>query len=112
PPPRATVTGGPEGLVAGPSDALTVNPANFNGRMTLTPGANFDSGAVVFTGPSSVGTATATPLSFQHLGVGGSLTFADAARNDTLVYNGTAASDTFTVAGGTGAITLNNQIVV
>lgn len=61
-----------------------------------------------------IGGGALLPLSFSGLGGTGSLFFEDEdfARVDTLVYNGTANDDTFTLPGGTGAIRLNSQIQV
>ncbi len=96
----------------GGNDALTVaSPAATT--VTLTPGAAVDSGTV------QMGTAaTLVPLSYSNLGTTGTLTVANASgtRVDTLVYNGTAGDDAFTVdaksAGGPGEVFLNNQIDV
>ena len=96
----------------GGNDALTVtSPAATT--VTLTPGAAVDSGTV------QMGTAaTLVPLSYSNLGTTGTLTVANtgSTRVDTLVYNGTAANDAFTVdaksTGGPGEVFLNNQIDV
>ncbi len=62
--------------------------------------------------------ATLVPISYSNLGTTATLTVANTggARVDTLVYNGTAANDAFTVdaksAGGPGEVFLNNQIDV
>jgi hypothetical protein len=96
----------------GGNDSLTVtSPAATT--VTLTPGAAVDSGTV------QMGTAaTLVPLSYSNLGTTGTLTVANTGgtRVDTLVYNGTAANDAFTVdaksAGGPGEVLLNNQIDV
>ena len=91
----------------GGNDALTVvTPAGGN-TVTYTPGAAVDSAAV------QVGNLV--PLNFLGLGAGGSVTMADAGglRVDTLVYNGTAANDTFNVAATSGGVvTLNSQLAV
>src|SRR5262249_41179398 len=120
---NATITGGGPmiratgmGRIAyngqGGNDALTVtSPAATT--VTLTPGAAVDSGSVQM---GSV--ATLVPLSFSSLGTKGTLSVADTSgsRVDTLVYNGTAANEAFTVdaksAGGPGEVFLNNQIDV
>ncbi len=96
----------------GGNDALTVtSPAATT--VTLTPGAAVDSGTV------QMGTAaTLVPLSYSNLGTTGTLTVANTGgtRVDTLVYNGTAGDDVFTVdaksPGGPGEVFLNNQIDV
>ena len=95
----------------GGNDSLTVtSPAATT--VTLTPGAAVDSGTV------QMGTAaTLVPLSYSNLGTTGTLTVANTGgtRVDTLVYNGTAGNDAFTVdaaAGGPGEVFLNNQIDV
>ncbi len=57
--------------------------------------------------------ATLVPLSFSNLGTTATLTVANTGgtRVDTLVYNGTAANDGFTVdavsAGGPGEVAIN-----
>ena len=94
----------------GGNDSLTVaSPAATT--VTLTPGAAVDSGTV------QMGTAaTLVPLSYSNLGTAGTLTVTNTGgtRVDTLVYNGTAGDDAFTVdaAGGLGEVELNNQINV
>ena len=92
----------------GGGDKLTVTTIAGFDQDTLTPGAAIDSGHVDIT--SGVTPVSETPLDFSNLGVGGSLAFADASgsRADTLIDNGTMASDTFTLAPTTGTITLAN----
>ena len=88
------------------NDSLTViTPAGAN-SITYTPGAAVDS--------ASVQVGSLVPFNFLNLGAGGSVTLADVggARVDSLVYNGTAANDKFSVAATTGAVTLNSQLAV
>ena len=67
----------------------------------------------------SVQVNSLVPMSFTNLGATGTLLINDSAggANDRLIYNGTAASDTFTVPSGIGAlpatsVRLNSQIGV
>src|SRR5439155_12351156 len=101
------------GAAAAGGDTLTITTPAGADQVTLTPGADFDSGNVTFARTGQVVNSSLTPLTFTNLGSGASssLTFASAAREDSLIYNGTTASDTFGVA-ATGAVTLNSQIVV
>ena len=97
----------------GGGDALTVTTLAGADQVTLTPGSAIDSGSVSIT--SLISPASAIPLSFSNLDVGGTVTFANAGatpRQDTLVYNGTSGNDTFTVDSATGTVHLNNQIPV
>ena len=93
----------------GGNDSLNmVAPSPGPNTITLTPGSAVDSGAI------QVGALV--PLDYNTLGATGSVTFSNSgsnglARVDTLVYNGTSASDTFAVSSA-GAVTLNNQIPV
>jgi hypothetical protein len=89
----------------GGGDALTVeSPAGVQ-TVTYTPGSATDSASLQIGGD--------VPVSFSNLGAGSvALTDISGARTDNLVYNGTDASDTFSVAAGTGAITLNSQLTV
>ena len=85
--------------------ALTVtSPAG--ATVTLTPGSTVDSGLVQVN--------NFVPLSFQNLGTAATLTLAYASANlsNTLIYEGTPGDDSFSLAAGTGAITLNSQIAV
>ncbi len=93
--------------------ALTVTTLAGFDQDTLTPGTAIDSGTVTITSTRS-GQATVPTLYYLGLGAGGSVTFADASGTaaDTLIYNGTAGSDIFSVAATTGAVTLNSQLVV
>ncbi|MBI2479524.1 MAG: hypothetical protein HYV60_13080 [Planctomycetia bacterium] len=72
-------------------DTLLVNAtANLNDIITLTPGSAQDAGGFRVN--------SFAPVAFTNLGVGGSLTVDGlAGAGDTLVYNGTAASDIFTI---------------
>ena len=97
----------------GGGDALTVTTLAGADTATLTPGASVDSGLVTIT--STLAPNAVPPLSFLNLGAPATatVTFADASggRADTLVYNGTVASDVFNVS-ATGTVTLNSQVPV
>ncbi len=68
------------------------------------PGANGQAG--------SFSVNALLPLSYQNLGGGGSLTAnGGGGTNDTLIYNGTASNDNFTI-GIAGQINLNSRLVV
>jgi len=88
------------------NEALTVTTVSGLDQDTLTAGSAIDSGNVTIT--SFQAPASDIPLSYSNLGAGGSLTFQDAsgARQDSLVYDGTAANDAFTVDAGTGTVHL------
>ena len=96
----------------GENNVLTVTTEVGFDQVTLIPGAAIDSGSVQIT--STATPVSETPLDYSNLGSAGSVNFADGSggRADTLIYNGTAANDTFTVPAGTGSITLNNQLPV
>jgi hypothetical protein len=85
------------------NDTLTVTTPSAD-TTTLTPGATVDSGTVQ--------SASLTPLSYSNLGATGGLTINDSGAGSTLVYNGTAANDSFTVDDTAGTIKLNSQITV
>jgi hypothetical protein len=91
------------GLGGGDTLAVTT-PAGLD-TITYSPGATVDS--------ASVQVGSLVPLSFNNLGAG-SVRLADTGgAADSLVYNGTAASDTFNVVGAAGGtITLNSQLPV
>ena len=101
------------GGAAGGGDTLTISTPAGADQDTLTPGPAFDSGLVTFTTTGQVVNSSLTPLVFSNLGTGpaSSLTFASPAREDILIYNGTQASDTFTVTAA-AVVTLNSQIPV
>jgi hypothetical protein len=82
----------------GGTDALTLTTASGVHRVTFTPGATADAGTI--TTRIAGGGATLVPLSFSHLGAGGSVTFASAGgREDVLALYGTNNSDVFNVNG-------------
>ncbi len=87
----------------GGNDSLTVTGTAGNDTISVTPGSTVDSG--------SVQVNSLVPLSFLNLGATGQVTIAGGGGTDGLVYNGTPGDDTFIVS-ATGAITLNNQLVV
>ena len=83
----------------GDSDVITIFGTVGDDTIVATPGAVFDSGAI------QVNNLLA--FNYQNIGGTASLTVnAGAGRNDTLVVNGTAASDTFGVSAA-GVVTLN-----
>jgi hypothetical protein len=90
----------------GGDDRLTVTTPTGAQNIAYTPGATVDA--------ASVRVNSLLPMRFVNLGTAGNVTLADSSGNrvDALVYDGTAANDTFTVAGASGAVTLNSQIVV
>ena len=108
-----SVTINGQGTAAG--DTLTVTTLVGADQVTLTPGAAFDAGTVTITTTGAPITASAPPLTFLGLGTaaGSGVVFADGGggRTDTLIYNGTAASDTFGVS-ATAVVTLNSQVAV
>ncbi len=101
---------GQNDAAAGPADTLDIHTLNIDGNFVLTPGNQFDSGHVDFRDGGFL-LATATPVTFDRLGVGGSLSFTDIGRFDNLIYRGTDVDDTFSV-NATGQVSLNTQIVV
>ena len=82
------------------NDTLTVVGTAGNDVIVHNPGANNQAG--------SFSVNSLLPLSYQNLGSGGSLTANGGAggTNDTLVYNGTASNDSFTI-GAAGQVNLN-----
>jgi len=87
----------------GDSDNLTVVGTGGDDTIIHTPGVNDQAGTF------QVNSLLA--LSYQNLGSGANLTADGGAGMDTLVYNGTAANDTFTL-GSTGDVTLNSRLVL
>ena len=87
------------------NDTLTVVGTAGNDVIVHNPGANNQAG--------SFSVNALLPLSYQNLGSGGSLTANGGAggTNDTLVYNGTASNDSFTI-GAAGQVNLNTRLVV
>lgn len=81
---------------AGGTDALTnATPAGVD-QVIYTPGSGPDAGTIATRGAGG-GTAR-VPLTFQHLGAGGSVNFTSAGgREDVLELNGTQDSDVFDV---------------
>ncbi len=91
----------------GGNDTLNVNSPATSNVVTLTPGAAVDAG--------ELHVDSLVPMTFMNLGSTGRLTITDAGGVDSLVYNGTAASDVFRVPHAvvpTPSIALNNQIGV
>ncbi|MCU0960500.1 MAG: dockerin type I domain-containing protein, partial [Pirellulaceae bacterium] len=86
------------------NDAVSVYSGTGNNVITVTPGATGDAGYVQVDAQ--------VPLNFSNLGAGGLLLLFDgsAADADTLLYNGTAATDAFTVANA--VVYLNARIPV
>jgi Ca2+-binding RTX toxin-like protein len=94
-------------------DTLTVRTEAGTDFITLTPGANFDSGTVDIS--STAGTESTPRLTFLGIGQDATLTFQSSAvdntRSDLLIYNGTDTSDEFDLLSN-GLIGLNTQINV
>ena len=86
------------------NDALTVKGTAGNDTVVLTPGSEEDSGIVAIDNLPTV--------TFQNLGLDGSLAINGNGGTDALIYNGTALDDSFTVANTTGTISLNGQLPV
>ncbi len=93
------------------NDSLTVRTPDASDVLTLTPGAQFDSGTITDSGTASP--TNFTPLTFLNLGQGGSVNLVDNALGHagTLDYLGTNSSDVFSVD-SSGSVHLNNQILV
>ena len=90
----------------GGNDTLrVVTPTGLN-TITLTPGATVDAG--------DLRVDSLVALDFLNLGATGTvdLTDSDAARIDTFIYNGTGASDVFSVLATSGSVRLNSQVLV
>jgi hypothetical protein len=73
----------------------------------LTPGAATDAGTLAMD--------STLPVTFQNLGAGGQVVVNGNGGADALIYYGTAANDTFTIAASTspvvgGQVNLNNQV--
>ncbi len=88
----------------GGNDALTVTTPIGGSGITYTPGTVVDSGTIaIVTGNPST---TLVPLSFQHIGSGGSITFNtnNDGADDILSVYGTAASDNFEALPTTGEL--------
>ncbi len=80
----------------GGTDSLTVTSPSGH-RTTVTPGSNQDSGTIV---SQAFGAGTASvPLTYAHIGATGTVTLAGV--GDIVEFNGTAASDTFSITGTT-----------
>jgi hypothetical protein len=92
----------------GDNDSLTIVGTSSDDTIIHTPGANDQAGTF------QVNSLLA--LSYQNMGSGASLTVDGAGNSaggtDTLVYNGTAANDTFSIdnAGAFGLVTLNSRL--
>lgn len=85
------------------NDTLTVAGTGGNNTIVHTPGANDHAG--------SFQVNSFLAISYQNLGNGASLTADGSGSLDTLVYNGTAANDSFTI-GAAGEVTLNSRLTV
>lgn len=91
----------------GGNDALTVTTPAGGNYVAYTPGAAADAGTIAV---RATGTGTArVPLTFQHIGAGGSVTFAtlNDGRADNLELYGTNNSDAFTLSSGSTAFILS-----
>jgi hypothetical protein len=87
----------------GDNDSLTIVGTIDPDIIVHTPGVNDQAGTF------QVNSLLA--LSYQNLGSDGSLTADGGVGTDTLVYNGTAANDSFTI-GNAGEVTLNSRLVL
>lgn len=95
----------------GQSDGDTFTTVGTSGAnaFTLTPGATNDAG--------TLGMDSTLPVTFQNLGTSGQVVVNGNGGADTLVYNGTAANDSFTIANSPspvvgGQINLNTRVPV
>jgi hypothetical protein len=91
----------------GGDDTLNVNTPATDSTVVVTPGATVDAGHVQVD--------SLVPLRFTNLGAGGEVSITSTGGTDTLIYNGTAASDTFVVPHAMAAapsIGLNHRIGV
>jgi hypothetical protein len=70
----------------------------------VTPGATADAGDVIVNGGLGI--------RFNNLGIAGAVETVGATREDTVIYNGTANNDAFTVSAGGASVALNNQIAL
>ncbi len=86
------------------NDMLTLLTGAGDNTIELTPGSTHDAG--------DIQVDSLLPIDFTNLGAGGSviLSDSDAADSDTLVYNGTAATDAFTV--GIATVFLDARVPV
>jgi hypothetical protein len=100
---------------AGGNDALSVTTPTVSvpaplipppTSITFTPGATANQGSIALRLGSVTGTGGTllTPLSYTNIDRDGTLSFASTTGNDTLIYNGVAAGDSFTIGG--------NQVVL
>jgi hypothetical protein len=91
----------------GDNDSLTIVGTDGDDTIVHTPGANNQAG--------SFQVNSLLALSYQNMGSGASLTVDGAGNSpggtDTLVYNGTAANDSFTI-GAAGQVNLNSRLVL
>ena len=97
---------GVEAVALGGNDSniiLTVQTPTGASTTTLTPGSTIDSG--------SVQVDSLVPMTFGNLGNLASLVIADGLSDDTFVYEGTAADDSF-LLDAPGRVVLNRQINV
>ena len=90
----------------GGNDSLTVTTPTGSNQDTYTAGPTVDSGTVQV--------ASLVPLSFTNLGAGGNVALANAGavQTDTLVYNGAAGNDLFTVSAAAVNLSINQQFQV
>src|SRR5262245_45121610 len=85
------------------NDSLSVVGTVGSDIIIHTPGSNEQAGTFQVN--------SLLPISYQNLGSGASLTADGAGGSDTLVYNGTAANDAFSVD-AIGKISLNSRLAV
>jgi hypothetical protein len=87
----------------GDNDNLTVVATGAADTIIHTPGVNDQAG--------SFQVNTLLPISYQNMGAAGVLTADGAGDTDTLIYNGTAANDAFSV-GAAGQVFLPSRLVL
>lgn len=87
-------------------DSLTIVGTAGANTFTATPGAAPDAGTLAVDGT--------LPIAYQNLGPTGQVNVTGNGGSDTLVYNGTAVNDLFTInaGGGGGVVTLNSQLPI
>lgn len=88
----------------GADDVLGIEGTPLGDTFVHTPGEQIDAGRVMVN--------SLLPIQYQNLGAGGSVSIDDSGGDDTLVVEGTALSDSFNVAAGSGAVILNDRLPV
>ncbi len=93
----------------GGGDSLHVVTPSGGNYISYTPGAAPDSGTIAVTNSLSINTAL-VPLTFQHIGTSGSVTFNtnNDGPDDVLTVYGTNNSDIFNVTGSSGQVQITD----